>query len=234
LHNIVLPAAQLFGASFTYAADWLQAERIASIKDWKNWPPDWRTQSLKNRHHLIGDVIAAARAGAAIPRVQASEHARRKVREYYGSFKLPVVTMTHRRTYLKARNSDLSAWEKARWKIAEAGYGIVTLQDTDTALSDGKGYGELNLDLRTACYQEAALNLVSSNGPASLCWFGEKPYRMFGAGVPADEWQHLFVEQGLPLGQHWPWASEDQKLVYGETTVDQMIQEFDAWVSATK
>jgi hypothetical protein len=135
--------------------------------------------------------------------------------------------MTHRRTYLKARNSDPDVWDASRWKIAEAGHAMVTLHDTNSALSEGKGYGELNLDLRTACYECADMNLQSNNGTASLNWFGSKPYRMFGAGVPAEEWDGLFVQQGLPLGGSWPWATPQQKICYGETTTEQIITEFE-------
>jgi len=79
--NILLPACQLLGATFTYAQDWGQAELVASGSGDHCWPPDWRRQTLKNRPHLIGDVIADSRKGELVPRLDASTHARRKVRE---------------------------------------------------------------------------------------------------------------------------------------------------------
>lgn len=227
LWNIVIPACQLFNATVTLAADWLQAKRIASDKEWKCWPPDWDHQTLKDRRHLIGDVIAAANMGVEIPRVQASEHARRKVRDWWGDS--PVVTMTLRNTYLWQRNTDAAAWGAACRHITERGYRVEILQDTDTALCSGHGYGEFNLDLRASCYAEAALNLQANNGAASLCWFGLTPYVMFGAGVPGEEWRGLFVEQGLPLGKSWPWAGVNQKICYGVPTSKQIINEFEEW-----
>ena len=231
LHNIVLPAAQLFDATVCYLPDWLYAERLASAKDWKNWPEDWRTQTLNKRHHLIGGVIEAAKAGEAIPRVHASFHARRSVREWFKERMngLPVVTMTLRNTYLPERNSDRKVWDAARTHIVSRGYAVVPLEDTGVALRQGKGYGELNLDLRAATYGESVLNLQANNGAASLCWFSDRPYRMFGAGVPAEEWDGLFVKQGLPLGSSWPWAAPQQRICYGETTAEQMIAEFEEW-----
>lgn len=231
LWNIVMPLPQLFGASVTLATDWAQAKRIAADKSVSCWPVDWDRQSLKDRRHLIGDVITVARAGVQIPRVRASQHARRSVRTAYEMLRRPVVTMTVRSTYLAERNSDRQAWEEARRFIEGGGYAVVMLEDTRVALTRGQGFGELNLDLRAAMYQEAALNLQANNGAASLCWFSDRPYRMFGAGVPADEWNGLFVKQGLPLGETWPWAASGQKLVYGRESRDSIIAEFEGWRS---
>ncbi len=232
LWNILIPACQLFNASVTLALDWQQAGKLASEKVWKSWPPDWNRQTLNDRRHLIGDVIAWSKAGREVPVLRASEHARRKAREALGRLGKPVVTMTLRNTYLRERNSDREAWREAARHIEQAGYAAVLLDDTDAALSRGSGYGELNLDLRMACYETAALNLQANNGAASLCWFSEQPYRMFGAGVLAEEWDGLFVRQGLPLGSSWPWARPGQKLVYGPTTAEQIIKEFEDWKSS--
>ncbi len=231
LWNICIPACQLIGASVTLATGWDQAKRVHAGKF---WPPDWDRQTLKDRRHLIGDVIAWARAGEPVPSLRASEHARRKTRDMFKAMSSrPVVTMTTRSTYLPERNSDPAAWEFAAQYIEERGFKVLMLKDVSVALATGKGYGEFNLDLRMGCYQEAALNLQANNGAASLCWFSEKPYRMFGAGVPAQEWDGLFVKQGLPLGATWPWAASGQRIVYGPTTAEQIVAEFDSWVSGT-
>lgn len=237
LWNICIPACQLLGVSVTLATDWSHAKLHyleTPIHSSPAWPSDWDRQTLSARRHLIGEVIAAARAGVEIPVLQASPHALRAVRKAYGRFGgRAVVTMTMRRTYLPERNSDPAAWARAERHIRDHGFEVVRLQDTSEALSSGQGYGELNLDLRMACYQEAALNLQANNGAASLCWFSDRPYRMFGAGVPAEEWDGLFVKQGLPLGETWPWATPGQRIAYGPTTAEQIIAEFDAWALAT-
>ena len=230
LWNICIPACQLIGASVTLATGWDQAKRIHAGK---HWPPDWDRQTLKDRRHLVGDLIAAAKKGDDIPRFSASAHARRAVRAHYKYLGAPVVTMTWRSTYLPERNSAEADWLEAKRHIEARGYAVKILRDTGAALTGGGGYGELNLDVRMASYQEAALNLQANNGAASLCWFSEQPYRMFGAGVPAGEWHGLFVKQGLPLGASWPWATPHQKIVYGPTTAKQLIAEFDSWAGAT-
>lgn len=231
LWNICIPACALLGASVTYALDWLQAKRIASEKGWKQWPDDWDRQSRKDRRHLVGDLVRRSRAGEAVPTLRASEHARRSVRRYFDALKAPVVTMTKRTTYLPTRNSNEEVWRKAKEYIQSKGYSVVEFGDTLTSLARGSGYGELNLDVRMACYELASLNLQSNNGASSLCWFSQTPYRMFGAGD--EHWDKLFVQQGLPLGSSWPWALAQQKIVYGKETSDTMIREFDEWVSGT-
>lgn len=233
LWNICIPAAQLLGASVTLATSWAQAKQLARDGAAAGvWPPEWDRQTLKDRRHLVGDLITAARGGREIPMLQASAHARRKVKQAFSKTGKPVVTVTLRNTYLRERNSDRAEWQRACRHIESRGFTAAILEDTSTALSQGFGYGELNLDIRMACYQEAALNLQANNGAASLCWFSDRPYRMFGAGVPAEEWDGLFVKQGLPLYTTWPWAKPQQKLVYGQPSTEQIIAEFEAWTQA--
>lgn len=234
LHQIIVPAASLFDASHSIAVDWDHARRHVEHHGWTPWPEDWDHQTLKNRRHLVGDLITAARAGHAIPRVSASRHARRAVADAFEKFRLPVVTMTTRRTYLEDRNSDLDAWAEARRYIEARGFAVVMIDDTAIALQRGSGYGELNLDLRAAMYQEASCNLQANNGAASLCWFSDRPYRMFGAGVPAAEWDGLFVKQGLPLGESWPWAGPQQRIVYGKEDAEVITREFENWASSVR
>jgi hypothetical protein len=231
LSNIVLRVPYLLGATVSHAPDWATAKRI--VNGAQAWPPDWDRQTLKDRRHLIGDVISGSRAGAQVPRVSASAFARAKVRDIYARLGGKVVTMTLRDTYLRERNSVRGDWDRARRHIESRGYAVAILEDTSKALALGSGYGELNLDLRVAMYQEAALNLQANNGAASLCWFSEKPWRMFGAGVPAEEWKGLFVDEGLKIGETWPWSGPQQKLVYGPVTAEQIIGEFEDWALAT-
>lgn len=228
LHNICLPACALFNATVTLSTGWDQARLL---KTDAVYPPDWDRQTLKDRRHLVGDIITAARAGVEVPVMSASVQARRKVSKLYDGRR--VVTVTMRQTYLAERNSDPVAWLYALQHIESRGFHVRVLDDVGVALARGFGYGELNLDLRMAMYQEAALNLQANNGCASLCWFSDRPYVMFGAGIPGGEWHGLFVKQGLPLGETWPWARAQQRLCYEPATEKVIIEEFEAWASAT-
>jgi len=235
LWNICIPACSLLNASVTLATDWQQADCIAAASQSQGlcWPTDWANQTLRNRHHLIGDIITSARSGAPVPQLSASEHARRAVAERNARLQLPVVTMTMRGTYLDSRNSDAHEWEAAAQHIRTKGYVVRMLRDTSTALREGHGFGELNLDLRMAEYQESFFNIQANNGSASLCWFSDRPYIMLDAGVgdSAEEWRGLFVEQGLPLGESWPWATKGkQRIVYRRATRDTIIEEFERGV----
>lgn len=231
LWNIVIPACSLMpGTGVTLALNWEQARRLRGKEDLV-FPDDWDKQTLRYRSHLVGSLVEAARAGAEIPRLTASQQALRKVRRAFGR---SYITMTLRNTYLPERNSAYQDWEAVKGYLGRNGYSVVVLQDTGRALSNGRGYGELNIDLRLATYQQASLNLQSNNGTASLCWFSDAPYFMFGAGVPAEEWDGLFVKQGLPLGESWPWASARQKLVYGKESIDSMVAEVEAWGGVTR
>jgi len=232
LWNICIPAARLLRASVSLAPSREWAEYIGndSAKAHR-WPDDWDHQTLKNRHHLVGDIIEWHKAGQLVPKLRASEHANRAVQKWYQDHR--IVTMTTRSTYMSERNSDIVAWEKAGAHIQSRGYALLRILDTSEALGKGRGYAELNIDLRMACYQNAALNLQANNGAASLCWFSEAPYVMFGANNNPNEWDGLFVKQGLPLGANWPWATRDQHLSYGRETADTIIERFEVWAGAT-
>lgn len=230
LWNIVLPAARLFGAGVTYTSDRTFAlNQAVQAEGW--WPSAYAVQSLRNRHHLVGGLIERAQAGEPIARPSASEHALRAVRKFAEGRKF--VTMTTRETYLPERNSDAGAWAQAANEIARRGYSVQRIVDTSVALREGHGFSELNLDLRMAWYQTAEFNICANCGPASLLWLSDRPYVMMGAGVPAEEWDGLFVKQGLPLGETWPWALPHQRIAYGKDTAETILAEFDRWVSAT-
>lgn len=236
LWNIVVPAARLFGAtiSVTPGRTWHRAHGELIPGEFF-WPDRWDCQEydLKKgiRHHLVGGLMNRTSYGDPIARPRASEHARRKVRTWMTG---RAVTMTVREAdYLGERNSDTTLWGTVARAINERGFKVYRIRDTARALEAGSGYAELNLDLRMAMYEQAEFNIVANCGPASLCWLSERPYIMAGAGYPADEWDGLFVKQGLPLGANWPWAFSHQTLLYGKETAEQVIAEFDRWVSAT-
>lgn len=222
LWNIVIPACQLAGATVTLAASRAQA---LSTKADEHWPDDWRDQSLAKRHHLIGPLIEAAKAGAVIPRLTASAHALAKVGAYYHSLARPVVTMTRRQTYDRARNSDAGEWDLFERQLRRAGYAVVTLHDTAVALEQGSGFGELNLDLRMACYQLACQNVIGLNGPAALLWFSGAPFAMFDAPSPGHaEWPSW--EAYKLHGAQLPWATPQQRIFYDRATADHMAAGF--------
>lgn len=235
LWNIVVPAARLFGATVSAQPRWNAGDvECAGVFGEPFWPAYWDEQPdmVKKgvRHHLVGGLISRAKAGEPIARPRGSLHARRKVYEWMTG---RAVTMTVREAdYLDDRNSDSALWGNVARAIAERGFTVYRIRDTTRALEIGSGYAELNIDLRMAMYERAEFNIVANCGPASLCWLSDRPYIMAGAGYPADEWDGLFVKQGLPLGANWPWALPHQTLLYGKETAEQIVAEFDRWSTA--
>lgn len=226
LWNLVIPACNLIRASVTLATDWDHARRLAAGDV---WPHDWDRQTPANRHHLQREIIQAAKAGRKIPMLRASDHARAAVRAQVERAGQPLVTITLRNTYEPGRNSDVLLWSDLHQALRYQ-YHVEVLQDTSAALPRGWGFGELVLDLRMALYECAAMNFHPHGGPVVLCWFSGAPFAMFDAARPHKDWrQHWERNVGLQLGEQLPWASEDQRLIYDETTEQRVADEVTAW-----
>ena len=211
LWNIVIPACQLVGATVHLAASRQQAWDAPAAD---RWPADWNKQTLRNRHHMATPLIAAGRRGVTPPRISASKHALRKVGELYAALRKPVITLTLRSTYDVARNSVTTEWRQLCDALEADGYAVVCLQDTDAALSSGAGFGELNLDLRMACYQLARQNVIGLNGPAVLLWYSDAPMAMFDAPVHGDAEFNAWRDLGMNTGDQLPWATAQQEIFY--------------------
>lgn len=231
LWNIVIPACRLIGATVTLAQDKAHGERIHSGL---SWPPEWWQQSTKRAHHHAREIIAAARNGEDVPRLSASAHALRKVNAVYQQFGKPVITLTRRNTYDAARNSDPAAWDALKQHAQASGFAVVNIFDTEVALQNGGGFGELNLDLRMACYQLAAMNWHANGGPSALCWYSHCKFVHVGAAWPRDPWVKHYEWLGLEYGQQLPWATPEQQLLYEPGNRTQLLASFDAWMHLHK
>lgn len=218
LWNLVVPACQLAGASVTIATSWEQARKLATRDV---YPHDWDRQSLASKPYLMRPIIDAARQGRVIPRLRASEHARRHVQAYFASFGKPVVTFTIRQTYEPARNTG-DAWRPLAESMRES-FALVAIDDTAVELARGYGYGGLSLDLRMACYECAAMNIIGNHGPHVLLWFSRCSFWQFGAAMPFRDWQ-TFWEQHIGLDvsaeEQLPWAAENQRVIYRPMAVE--------------
>lgn len=228
LWHIVVAACPLAQATLTLASgkymafdlkDGLQSEFV--------WWPD-------GKQHFMGPLVQASRKGERIPRLQATEAARRYVDIWQGGNTDPIVTLTVREQSTDpARNSDLAAWEALRLHVEQAGCRPVWIDDTHVALGEGHGYAELDPDLRLALYERAKMNFIGNNGPQELLKFSAAPYRAFGQAL-SDGWKDHFRKHfALLPGEQLPWASAQQRLVYEPDSADVLIREFDQWKSVT-
>lgn len=232
LWHIVLAACPLAGASVTLAPTRHFAreiwEREVDQRTSKNtgracrwWP--------EGKAHFMGPLVDAARKGEAIPRLRATEAARRYVAQWLGDAK--VVTLTMRRQDTDPARNSSEAW----WAFGERvkhDFRVVRLYDTNDALADGRGYAELDPDLRLALYEHAAMNFIGNNGPQELLKFSEAPYRIVGLGL--ESWREHFRKYfHMEYGEQLPWAGQQQRLVYEPDSAEVLRREFDAWASAT-
>lgn len=213
LWHICVACCPLVRATVTVAASRKQAERLIADA-W--WPT--------GKAHFMAPLVDAARKGETIPRLHATEQAKRYVRAAHPE---RYVTLTVRRQSTDpSRNSRIDEWKKLASHLAQT-HRVVWLDDSNDALAAGRGYGELDPDLRLAIYERAAMNFIGNNGPQELLKFSDAPYRIFlDKGWP-DHWmKHFHME----IGEQFPWAGEHQRVLYQPDTFDVMRE---SWDSAT-
>jgi len=219
LWNLVIPACQLIGATVTLATGPEQASRLHGDAV---FPADWNAQSLKNKQYLVRPIVEAARAGRVIPRLKASEHAKRSVRHWLSTSGRNLATITLRNTYEPGRNADRAAYHAIADALELDYHRVIRIEDTADELRNGQGYAGINLDLRMACYELAAVNVIGNNGPAQLLWFSDASFIEFEAAMPFKDWKKFWQEHigmDVDAGEQLPWARPDQRFVYAAPSV---------------
>ncbi len=222
LWHIVIAACPLAGATVTLAASRHQAQ---SMNDGHSptWWPDGKA-------HFAGPLIAAARDGWRIPRLQATAQARRYVAGCYRQQKIVTVTIRQQSTD-GARNTNTAAAGAFMTWLRARGYHPIGIPDTHQALMlGGDPRAALDIDLRLALYERAAMNVVGNNGPAMLLWHSDAGFLMFNAGLPAADWrEHWAKHLALKTGDQLPWARPGQRLIYDVDAIDVLQREFAKW-----
>jgi hypothetical protein len=170
------------------------------------------------------DVVDAARAGEQVPILQASAAAIEQVSEAIGD--KPPVTITLRETHdWPHRNSNLDTWMRVARYLEGRGEKVVFVRDTAKAQESLPGFqtcplASLDIDTRVALYESAKANLFVSNGPVTLAFFLKTPWLMFFKPEPDDHaYPHNTLKSWrdgmhLELGQQFPWALPNQRLVW--------------------
>jgi hypothetical protein len=187
------------------------------------------------------NIVTAARAGEEVPKFTAPGAARTAVRDFLG-YNPPVVTITLRETeHDLSRNSDTSAWLALARRIQSDGYRVIFVRDTARAKEPLGGFetmstASLMLDIRLALYEFAKLNFFVSNGPVSLAFFSDVPWRAFIA-VSEDNplsvstptwWQH---HHGILPGEQFPWSGPDQRIVWARDNYENIVSAWDGFLS---
>lgn len=182
----------------------------------------------------MGPLVDAARRGDPIPKLQATEGARRYVEQWLEGRR--VVTLTVRQQSTDPdRNSNVPAWEAfAEWISKDRKLAPLWVNESNIALANGQGYAELDPDIRLALYEQAVMNVIGNNGPQELLKFSAAPYLIFGLAPTAgwrDHWRKYFH---MEPGEQVPWARPDQRMVYRADSLENMKEEFVRWELVTK
>lgn len=238
LWHIVMPCTQLAGKNTTVAiaptrgeAEWIRSglDDHDHCRE-EDMEPVWWPEG---RAHFMGPLVLASRAGKAIPKLQATEAARRYVASWFGEDDGPLVTLTTRaQSTHPDRNSNHEAWALLK-EWLEPRFNVVHLRDAGVALFSEIGrWAVLDPDLRLALYERAAMNLIGNNGPSTLMRFSSAPFMTFGE-APSKGWQdHYRKYFHMEPGDQLPWCRPDQRLIYEPDTFEVMAAKFKEWEDA--
>lgn len=206
LWHIIILSCPLAQATVTVAASREQAERIKADPFW--WPA--------GKQHFMAPLVDAARNGEKIPKLRATDAARRYV---HSSFPEPFVTLTVRHQSTDpSRNSRIGEWIRLQQHLSQR-LRVVWLDDSNDALSAGRGYAELDPDLRMALYEKSRMNFIGNNGPSVMLQLSDAPYRVFLEKGWPEHWRENFH---MEIGEQFPWAGADQRVVYEPDTFEVM------------
>lgn len=225
LWNLAVQLVPLAGATLTVAASRDQAMRLAGGAWW--WPEE--------KAHFPLELVELARRGRKLPQLQPTDAAVRYIQQGVRSNAHQLVTLTLRNNSTSPeRNSRRTDWFRMTEWLQSAGYGVIVLEDTEDALNNGRAYGaEYSPDLRLALYKRAAMNIIGNNGPCGLLYYSGAPYLQMCGALPREYEAHWLKYLGLRVGDQWPWANANQRIVYKLDTFDAMREAFSAWASAT-
>lgn len=219
LWHIVIAACPLADATVTLAPD----RYFNAFGDL--WQP-------KGKAHLLGPLVAAARAGESIPLLKPTAAAIRFVRQWTSSERC--VTLTLRSNAQDGRDSSADWLLFADW-LRGRGWQPLLVPDTAISLSAQSGlFATLSIDLRAALYARAAMNCFCHNGPMVLAWHTGAPYLAFNAALPGALWRASWEKNlQIKFGEQLPWASENQRLIYRPDDLSVLLEEFKRWTTAS-
>lgn len=215
LHNLVVPICGLFDLSYTVCRT--RDEAIPFYKRADQVFPGGYSLEAPKRGYWLPNLTATWKRGGRWS-FSPSAEARRYIAQSAGK---GYVTLTYRRTHTDGRNSDVKSWAWFSLWLAEQGYKVIRVPDTEDAAQHG-GPGALaaiNPDLRAALYESALVNIGVNTGPMGLCTYGTAPYIMIKMVADWVATTPQFFERiGLPVGSQFPWAGENQRLVWEDDT----------------
>jgi hypothetical protein len=180
--------------------------------------------------YVVGPCVAAVKKGAPVPLFGPDRKSMVWAHKLVGNE--PFVTITLRESYYwPQRNSNMEAWLAFAKTLKER---VIFIRDTDRADEEIPGFetcptASVDLEKRTALYSRARMNYFVSNGPAMLAMMTPTiPYVCFmpnpsnGYFCNSSEW--LKKHSDIQRGDQWPWATERQRMVWDDDTLENIIK----------
>lgn len=219
LRNLILPLCGLYGVTYTLCPNREFARPLIERAE-KLYPKGYTLENPVYLYDLPTLTNVVSRTGF-IFAPRASEQARLYVKHTLGDE--PYFTVTQRKsTRWPTRDSNTDAWQRF---VSSRNERFIQVADLDSSRQPWN----VNIDLRMALYENAALNLGVNNGPMALCWYGTSPYltlKILDETCPAASAEYL-AKQGLPEGSQLPWANPRQKLVWKPDTYENITEAFE-------
>lgn len=235
--RILLASAALAGATVTICPTRHFAKQFETEG---HFPPGYRVE-FPVHHYSLSVAVDAANNGFK-PHFQPSQKAEQHVERWLE--KGPFATITLRETHTPTRNSNVEAWMAAAYQLQRMGLKAIVIRDTEKFTEEldepYKGIiqtcplASLDLDFRLALYRRADLNLSSSGGPFMLNLLLGLPYCFF---LNVDTPRHVesgrahfapttsfMTKQGLPPGSQWPGSGNNQRIVWKDDTLDNIME----------
>lgn len=170
------------------------------------------------------------------PRVlTAPQYAKEVMERRYRGEKYVTLTMRHSST-APERNPDMGDWRAFQQWLTGQGYPVIVVPDTEALLNNGSLSSEYGLDrqaaldvrLRLALYENAVMNVGSSNGPIGMAFFSKAPVLQFdqfrGNKFSAKAWKDL---NGFDPPGQFPWAAKNQRFAWKDSTFENLKSEFE-------
>ncbi len=223
LENLLVPLAKMSGEVTV-------CKTREEAKEYSPTFPVGYTVQKPVQAHMFGQLIRSGRARWLKP----SEEALKTAEKILGG-RSPV-TITIRESKIKPlRNSRIGEWVKVAEWLKSEGLDPLFIPDTDN-LQGHEGFDScveaaLNPDVRMAIYSKAYLNLGIGNGPMGLCIYQKYPYLIFrfqNEGFK-EQSREFLTANGLPPGSQFPWANNNQRVVWEDDTAENIIKQIELY-----
>lgn len=191
--------------------------------------------------YLLPFVLQFAANGPDIRSLEAPPVVAALVRNLFDSMagSAPVITITVRQSdFQPERNSRIDAWMEFAASARDRGFCPVFIPDTEAVLREAQAempgfhvfpLAALSMAFRAAAYQESWFNMMTSNGPYTLCFYNARArcsvFKLIVPGV-ATASARFHIHQGLQPGAQLPFAGPLQRLIWEDDSAPIIEREF--------